>query len=75
MSSNPKDQFPEIPDRRVYIYASLPVLEEMAKGWSRPVEAHVDRMPDGSWNMTLRACYNEQGEQIARPNEGWFHKQ
>lgn len=58
----------EIADQKVWIRASRLVLEEMKKGWSPPVEAHVTPNADGSWEMTFRAVYNEKGEQVARRN-------
>ncbi len=60
---------PEVASEKAWIYASPEVLAEMMLGWSKPVEVHAERNPDGSWEMSFRAVYNERGEQIARPIE------
>jgi hypothetical protein len=52
--------------RKVWVMASLELLEQMREGWSPPVEVHATENPDGSWEMTFRVCYNEKGEVILR---------
>lgn len=59
----------EIADRKVWVRASREILEELRKGWSRPICAHAEENADGSWEMTFRAYYNERGEIVAPPFE------
>lgn len=56
----------DLSQRKVWVIASQELLDQMAKGWSQPVEVHATPNADGSWEMTFRAVYNEKGEQIAR---------
>jgi hypothetical protein len=41
-------------DRKVWVRASPEIIVELQEAWSRPVQAHVDLNPDGSWEMTFR---------------------
>lgn len=56
----------ETASRKVWVYASPEILEDMRKDWSPPVEVHAEENPDGSWEMTFRAHYNEKGEIVGK---------
>lgn len=48
----------ELANRKAWVLASPEILEELQKGWSRPVQVHATSNPDGSWEMTFRT-YSE----------------
>ncbi len=51
----------ETANRKVWVLASPVILDELLKGWSRPVQAHATPNADGSWEMTFRT-YNEKAD-------------
>jgi hypothetical protein len=56
-------------NRKVWVLASPEILEELRKGWSRPVQAHADENPDGSWEMTFRTYNSEREDALQRLSE------